>query len=293
MIDQLSGVRELVGRRVAPAEPMAGTSTAMPKTLAITSGKGGVGKTNVALNLSLALSKLKQRVLLLDADLGLANVDLLAGVHPSLHLGHVIANECRMRDILYPLYPNLTLIPGRSGLAELADLDPWTLEQLLQEMAALESHYDFLIIDTAAGISRQVTALVRNSQRALLVTTPEPTAFMDAYATLKVCCGSHNTGVVVNMCQHQRDGFTTFSKLRTLGREFLKKEIDFWGSLDFDPALKQCVREQTPMLLRRETSAFSQTMVQLARRLVGAPAPAPSRGFFRNLFRRAESGAGA
>jgi flagellar biosynthesis protein FlhG len=220
-------------------------------------------------------------------------VDLLAGIHPPLHLGQVVAGECSVRDILFPLYPNLTLIPGRSGVARLADLDPWSLEQILHELAALESAYDFLIVDTAAGISRQVAALTLNAQRVLLVTTPEPTAFMDAYATIKVCCAGAPTGVVVNMCQNQREGFATYSRLRTLSREFLNQDLEFWGSLEYDLAVKKCVQEQAPPVLRRENSPFSRAMTHLARRLTGDTRPAPGRGFFHGLFARLRTGAAA
>ena len=287
MTSQVAGLKEWVNRasRSRPNSKIADRSQTRAglKTIAVTGGKGGVGKSNISLNLSLALARQGKKVLLFDADLGLANIDILTGVYPSFHLGHVVNGECALAEALFPLYPNITLVPGRSGLNRLADLDSLALEKLLRDLESLESRFDCLVLDTAAGISQQVAAFVKSAQQTILVTTPEPTAFMDAYASLKVCCGTGKIGVVVNMCRKNRDGYQTFNNLRTLSKNFLKKNLEFWGSIEYDYSIKKSIAEQAPVFIKRPQSAFSRQMLQLAKKVCGDPLPKNPGSFFGKL----------
>jgi ATPases involved in chromosome partitioning len=158
------------------------------RSIAILSGKGGVGKTNVAVNLALALGELGLRTAVLDADLGLANVDVLLGVVPKFNLGHVLRGEKEMKEIVLAVNSKVSIIPGGSGLRELADLDDQKQSWFIEKLSALEDDLDLLILDTGAGIQRNVLAFAMAADRTILLTTPEPTAIRDSYSVLKSLC---------------------------------------------------------------------------------------------------------
>jgi flagellar biosynthesis protein FlhG len=155
-------------------------------SIAIASGKGGVGKSNVAVNVSLELAGAGWRVTLLDADLALANADVLLGLNPSYHLGHVLNGERTLAEVIVETTEGVRLIPGGSGIEGLANLSMAQQRRFIAELSAMEDESDFLIIDTPAGIAHNVTSVLHAASAVIIVTTPDPTAVVDAYATLKV-----------------------------------------------------------------------------------------------------------
>ena len=245
--------------------------TALPRptvrTLAVTSGKGGVGKSNVVANLAVAMGQLGASVLVVDADFGHANLDLLLGVNPRLDLLSVLRGECELEHIVADGPPGVRLIPAGSGDACLSEVDDVRREGLLREIGALAADSDILLIDTASGSSRQVTSLALAAHELLLVTTPEPTAYADTYALLKVLAGhglGAEPGVVVNAAASAEDAEEFAHRLASVSRRFLRKRVHSLGHLPFDPALPRSVAKQEPAVLAYPKSPFAQQMRKLA-----------------------------
>ena len=232
------------------------------RSLAITSGKGGVGKSTLAANLAIALGARGARVLLVDADFSQANLDLLLGVHPRWDLSHVLAGEKTLEEIVVDGPPGVRLVPAASGAPELAELDEYRLEVLWRGISNLENDADVVLVDTASGVHRTVTWLCRAAREVLVVTTPEMTAFSDAYALIKLLQSQGLTRpphLVVNHADGPDEAEETAHRLRLVARRFLSLELDLWGSVPADPAVARAVRMQEPLL-----TAFPQAPVSAA-----------------------------
>jgi flagellar biosynthesis protein FlhG len=246
------------------------------RAIAITSGKGGVGKSNVAVNVALELASLGRRVTLLDADLGLANADVLLGLNPQAHLGHVLAGKCTLPEIIIEVGDGgadgrgMRLIPGGSGVAELAGLTHEQGARLVAELRALEAESDFMIVDTAAGIAGNVTGVLRAAAEVVVVTTPDPTAVVDAYATIKVL-SQQSPGktlwVVVNDVVALGDAERVFNQLRVTASRFLNQEVKFLGAIPNDPELVEAVREQRAVVEHAPECPASRSLRLIARYL--------------------------
>ena len=255
----MSGARskrglKLVRRRAAtprPEDHPANWSRPRARTIAVASGKGGVGKSNLAANLAVALGERGARVLLLDADLAQANLDLLLGLHPRFDLQHVLNGDKTLEDILVDGPMGVKLIPASSGVPELAELDDFRREVLLRGLGQLDQSADLILIDTASGVSRTVTSFCRAADDVLVVTTPEMPAFSDAYSLIKVL---HGQGVaraphlLVNMAGTAEEAEETTHRIRLVARRFLSFEIESWGYVPFDPAVGRAVRLQEPVV---------------------------------------------
>jgi flagellar biosynthesis protein FlhG len=260
------------------------------RVIAIASGKGGVGKTNLTANLAVALARLGRRVWVLDADLGLANVDLVYGVRTSHTLESVFRGERRLADVVTTGPAGVRLLPAARGVAELTALTAAQQLQVLDEIDALEDEIDVLLIDVAAGISSNVLYFAAAASETLVVTTPEPTAIADAYALVKVLAtrwGRTDFPVVVNMAASPTDAHAAFERLAAVAREFLSVRLDFAGWVPLDDAMPRAVRAQTPLALAAPGSPAIRAIVALADHLVAADAAAPTGGvqfFFRRLL---------
>lgn len=235
----------------APVDHPARWSRPGARTIAIASGKGGVGKSNLAANLAVALGERGAKVLLVDADLAQASLDLLLGLHPRFDLQHVLAGERALEDILVHGPKGVRLIPASSGVPELADLDDYRRECLLRGLGTLEPSADVILIDTASGVSRTVTAFCLAADEVLVVTTPEMPAFSDAYSLIKVL---HAQGVarpprlLVNMAGTAEEAEETMHRIRLVARRFLSLDLEAWGYVPFDPAVGRAVRLQEPVV---------------------------------------------
>lgn len=237
------------------------------RVIAVTSGKGGVGKTNLALGLALALAKAKYRVLLWDADLGLANVDIILGMVPKYNLTHVLKGEKSIRDILIEGPAGLRVIPGGSGIEELANVDPFILTKIYQEVAILDTKLDYLFIDTGAGISRQVLASALAATDVLLVTTPEPTALTDAYGMIKVLKnhrGAHRIKLIINMAKNDSEGEAAARKLVRVARQFLGLELSVMGFVPYDRAVQDAVKSNQSYFLAYPRAPASLSTLKIA-----------------------------
>ena len=253
-----------------------GRDTRAPVTLAVTSGKGGVGKTNVVVNLAVALARLHNRVAILDADFGLGNVDVLLGLAPAGHLGHVLAGERSMRDILVAGPHGVQIVPATSGLRELTALTPRHWERLNRGLREIGDELDFLLIDTGAGISNNVIDTLRGTERVLIVTSPEPTAVVDAYAVIKVLTASeapNEIGVLVNGARDQGEADLVFRQLEVAAARFLRRRLSSFGFVTDDPAVREAVIQQRAVVDLAPQSAASRCFRILAARVATLAPP--------------------
>jgi flagellar biosynthesis protein FlhG len=294
--DQAHRLRELAHRHgISSAKKKPVSVNSFPaKSIAVTSGKGGVGKSNLALFLASAFATAGKRVLLLDADLGLANLHILLGIAPKHTIAQVIEGSCSLEQTITPCTGEFDLIPGASGLEELALLNDVRVAQLQCAFNELEHRYDLMLIDTGAGIGSVVTRFASGTDMTLIVMTPEPTSLADAYAMVKVLYerGVHTIGVIVNMAVSDRDGREIFDKLNALVIKFLKRSLQLYGTLPMYREVGRYVRRQRLLLLEKKNTVFSMRIHGVARRLGGLPARAKT-GFFERLFHRAEEGNGS
>lgn len=237
------------------------------RVIAVTSGKGGVGKTNLALALSLALSMQRYRVVLMDADMGLANVDVILGIMPKYNLSDVIRGEKSLSDVIQEGPEGLKIIPSASGIEELANLDAESLERLIREIALIEQNFDYLVIDTGAGISRQVMAFILAAEEVLLVTTPEPTALTDAYGLIKVFKKHEGKGhirLVINKVRSQQEGIETAQRLIRAAKYFLNMDIEVAGCIPSDKAVEDAVRRNQSFIVAFPRAPASQNVLKIA-----------------------------
>jgi flagellar biosynthesis protein FlhG len=258
----------------------------MACAIAVSSGKGGVGKSNLAVNLAVALSGLGRKVCLLDADLGLANADVLCNLTPRLTLEHVVSGRCRLAEAALLAPGGFRLVPGASGVARLADLGEEPRRALLHQLRALEQVADIIVIDTGAGISANVLAFAAAAHRVIVVTTPEPTAITDGYGMIKTLVARSaqpNVDVVVNMVRNEREAQEVFARLDKVSRTFLRTTLSYGGAIPADSAVAEAVRMRVPFVLYAPSSRATEALWKLASRVAGVGsdhAAASHGGFF-------------
>jgi flagellar biosynthesis protein FlhG len=265
--------------------PMQGRPSRPCRSIAVTSGKGGVGKTTVSLLLSVALAQLRKKVCLVDADLGLANVHVLTGIAPKYNLSHVVNETRSLDEVISPGPAGIDLLPGASGLEQLANLDPARLGLLLRALMALEARYDFLILDTGAGIGRITTEFARKADMAIVVMAPEPASFTDAYAMVKVLHEGRvgRLAMLLNMIAGDREGKESFDMLNTLVVKFMGRPLDLIGMLPFDRQVPGMMKRRKMILIESPRSLFSSRMAACARWVSGVQA-AHKKGFFARVL---------
>ena len=249
------------------------------RTIAVTSGKGGVGKSTVAANLAVALGSLGARVILFDGDLAQANLDLLLGLSPRWDLGHVLRGEKALDQIVVEVSPNVRLVPAASGDRDLADLDDFRREGLYRELSRLSEDADLVLIDTASGASHLTSSFARAASELVVVTTPEPTSYSDAYGLLKVLVAQGLTttpGVLVNRAPSVEEAEEVAHDLASLTRRFLSMNVNSLGAVPDDPAVGQAVRRRRPVVEAAPKSPAALAFLAVAGRLWARPSdPSP------------------
>jgi flagellar biosynthesis protein FlhG len=279
MIDQATQLRTLVRQQ----------RRARANVIAITSGKGGVGKSNVAVNLSIKLAEAGKNVVLLDADLGLANADVLCNINLTSNLSHVIARKKELSEVLVPAPGGFRLIGGASGLARMADLTDLDRQRLVDSLAELERQTDIILIDTGAGISPNVLSFTRCADHVLIVTTPEPTAITDAYAVIKVVSKDNNVrrlSLLVNQVRSQQEAHIVFERIAKVAKQFLNVTVLDGGYVPADEQVPLAVRKRQPFTLGAPRSHASQSIAKLAMRLEqGVAGKLGQDGFFNRMSR--------
>jgi flagellar biosynthesis protein FlhG len=260
------------------------------RVIAVASGKGGVGKTNLVANLAVELARSGKRVCVLDADLGLANVDVVLGLTPRESMLQVLRGERRLADVIVDGPAGVRIIPAASGVEELTALSATDRLRLLDEVDALSGSLDVLLVDTAAGISSNVLYFTAAAAEVLVVVTAEPTALTDAYALIKVLAARYGRTeflVAVNMASSAADAEAAFRRLARVSERFLRVRLEYQGYVPFDDAVPRAVRHQQPVVELTPGTPASVGIGHLARRLVGRAPARPSGGvqfFFQQLL---------
>jgi flagellar biosynthesis protein FlhG len=293
-IDQATQLRSLMreqrkGASATEAESPPPAAARRASVIAITRGKGGVGKTNIAVNLAIKLSMAGKNVVLLDADLGLANADVICNIDLPANLSHVIARRKDLDDVLVKAPGGFSLIGGASGLARMADLTDADRQRIVTALGELEQKADVILIDTGAGISPNVLAFTRAADHVLVVTTPEPTAITDAYAVVKVITRDHadrRISLLVNQARNANEARVVHERIAKVARQFLSVSVFDAGHIPADEQVALAVRKRTPFVLGAPRSPASQAMSTLATRLEqGVAASMYEGGFFARMSR--------
>lgn len=261
-------------------------SAGKARVLAVTSGKGGVGKTLFAVNLALALVEHRKRVALIDVDIGLSNADVLLAVEPRLNIGHVLSGEVSARDALTRAPGGVLLLGGCLGLRHLSDLQQAERDFLLKSFEDLEPLVDFVVMDTGAGISANVVQFSAAADDVLVITIPEPTAITDGYAVIKAVArekGSGRLRTVVNMVEDGKEAFRVSERICVVARRFLGVEVEHLGHVPYDESARQAVRRRRPLLLEYPDSKAAQCIREIARKIVSEDSPPRSVGFFKRF----------
>ncbi|ABX43054.1 MinD/ParA family protein [Lachnoclostridium phytofermentans] len=292
-MDQAEQLRRLVNQQTRPR----GTA----RVITITSGKGGVGKSSTSLNLAIALSRLGNRVLILDADFGLANIEVMLGIRPKYNLADLMFQGKELKDIITQGPQNVGFISGGSGIAELTRLTKEQIMYLIEKMDYLDDLADIIIVDTGAGISDLVMEFVSVSSEVLLVTTPEPTSITDAYAVLKALYRRENFNkeetvikLISNRIYTEEEGKEIYNKLNSVGKKFLDIEMEYLGGIPQDRAVSQAIMQQKPIIMAFPNSVAAKAINTLAERIHQGDIKIPNetRGIkriFASLIRRGMS----
>lgn len=282
-MDQAHNLRQLVRR--APRRP-----NQLARVFAVSSGKGGVGKTSTSVNLAIALAAQNKRAVVLDADLGLANVEVLMGLNSFHNLQHVIDGEKTIMEIVVKGPGGIEIVPGTSGLAKLADLGPPARQNILDGLKELQEQVDYIIIDTMAGIGQNAVSFCAAADEVLVVTTPEPSSIVDAYALIKSVYQIRNDAVfrlVINMVANHQQALAVMTNLSRVAQRYLTAELSLLGHILRDPHVSQGVMQTQPFALKFPNAPATKCIHALAGRILEQESQAneaPARaGFFRRF----------
>ncbi len=267
-MDQAAGLR-----RMATPRPV--------RVIAVTSGKGGVGKTNVSVNLAVALAGEGRRVMIMDADLGLANIDIMLGLHPEYNLSHVVSGERTLEEIIVEGPAGVMVVPASSGTQSMAELTPLQHAGLVQAFSELNHDVDVLIVDTAAGINDSVVSFTRAAQEVIVVVCDEPSSITDAYAMIKLLnrdYGLHRFRVLSNMVHSMQEGRELFMKMVKVTDRFLDVTLDFMGSVPYDEYLRKALQKQRAVVEAYPRSKAAMAFKNLAKKTDNWPVPAEAGG---------------
>ncbi|WEG15602.1 MinD/ParA family protein [Alkalihalophilus pseudofirmus] len=272
MNDQAESLRRIVSHSGGPGA----------KVVAVVSGKGGVGKSNVCLNFALSLIKLDKKVAIIDLDIGMGNLDILMGMQSKRTIVDLLKSEWTIWDIIEKGPEDLSYLAGGSGFSELIELKTEDMERFLTQLNALETEYDYIFLDMGAGVTKEGLKFILAAHEVMVVTTPEPTAMTDAYAMIKYIYLQDETKeimVIVNRCETSREGEQTASNFKRVTKEFLRKEISVLGSLPDDRSVSRAVKAQKPFVHFDKKSNISKAMREMVLRYTGTKRPKPSYSF--------------
>lgn len=295
MYDQAEQLRKIVQNRTtreSAKPPIIKGSQSGARVITVTSGKGGVGKTNFTVNLALALAELNQRVLLIDADLGMANVDVVLGCTARYSMLHLLEERYTLNDVIAEGPCGIKFMTGGSGIYQLANLSPIQLQRIISQIIQFDHWADIILVDTGAGIGQNVLNFVMAADEVIIITTPEPTAITDAYAMMKAYVGQEGLApinVIVNRAFSHAEGQSVIDKLNKVATRFLGLPINELGFVYEDPNVVKAVKSQVPLLLSYPESISTRCIKQIAGRLLhgenSMPRPRGIKGFFDKFIR--------
>ena len=274
--DQAAGLR----RMVSP-EPV--------RVIAVTGGKGGVGKTNVSVNLAVAMADAGKRVMLMDADLGLANIDVILGLHPDYDLSHVISGERTLEEVVLQGPSGIRVVPGASGVQQMAELSEAEHAGLIRAFSEIGSDLDVLIVDTAAGISDTVVSFSRAAQELIVVVCDEPASITDAYALIKLLnreYGVDRFRILANMTRSAQEGVDLYNKMCRVTDRYLDVMLTYMGSIPYDESLRKAVRSQKTVVQAYPRSRITQIFKNLAKKADNWPIPEGASGHLQFFVER-------
>jgi len=269
MKDQAEKLRLIV--KSIKEQRVSANAVPVPRIVTVTSGKGGVGKTNFTINFAIALSELGQRVVIIDADFGLANVDVMLGVSPKYDLSYVMRQEKTIDDVTSIGPGGIKFISGGAGLGELVNIHPEKLEAFIKSLELLEKTNDIILIDTGAGISDRVIRMVLAANETILITTPEPTSITDAYVLAKMSLSINSNlrfKLIINKAESHQEAELMLSKFNGVVKKFLNTEVDNMGYILYDANVIKSVKEQFPYILGYPKSLASRQIKEIAKSFV-------------------------
>lgn len=271
MIDQAEKLRKIMQSRDIRNERESLIEN-KAKVIAVSSGKGGVGKTNFAINFSISLRRLGYEVVVIDADIGLSNIEILAGLNVNNTISDIIFSDKNIFEIMTDGPEGIKIISGGSGLKELKLLKDDNFPKLIQEIEKLQTATDYIIIDTGAGISNSVTDFIMTSNELIVICTPDPTSLMDSYTLIKSIIYSGFTGkinVVCNLVNNRNEGKEIFSKLSNAANNFLRVQINYLGYIEKNDLVNFAVRNQIPFIISHPNSPISKRINIMAMGFLG------------------------
>ena len=285
MTDQAEALRSLMQFNRAAGEPL------QTRVVAVTSGKGGVGKSNFSLNFALSLQKLGKRVLVFDADMGMANIDVLMGMQAPYNLVHLLRREKAIWEIIHEGPLGLHFIAGGSGFRDLLHLPDSELDYFGDQINKLHGHYDLILFDTGAGLTKETVRFISAAQETVVVTTPEPTAITDAYALIKMVRSmNHDVDfkLVVNRAADNREGLQTADKISMVAKQFLSLNLPLLGIILDDANVPKAVKRQVPFTIAYPGGNATRAVEEIARAFLSTPTAKKTggiRGFLERMFR--------
>ncbi|MBC8209633.1 MAG: MinD/ParA family protein [Gammaproteobacteria bacterium] len=276
VMDQAQGLRQMKTQKPV-------------RVIAVTSGKGGVGKSNVSVNLAVGLAKEGQKVLVMDADLGLANIDVLLGLNPGYNLSHVIRGECSLEETIIEGPAGIKIIPASSGTRSMADLTPAENAGIIRAFSELTTPIDTLLIDTAAGLADSVVSYIRAAREIIVVVCDEPASITDAYAMIKVMnrdFNVHRFHILANQAHSIQQGRELYMKLSRVADKYLDVTLDFIGSIPYDDYLKKSVQKQKCVIENFPRSPSAMAFQKLAQKVMTWPVPKTMEGHLEFFIER-------
>jgi len=275
-MDQAQGIRQMKAQHPV-------------RVIAVTSGKGGVGKSNVTINLAVTLAQTGERVMVMDADMGLANIDVLLGLSPGPNLSHVINGECSLEETIIEGPAGIKIVPASSGVAAMSDLTPAQNAGVIRSFSELTEPVDTLLIDTAAGLSDSVVSYTRAAREVIVVVCDEPASITDAYAMVKVMnrdYGVERFHVLANQAHGATQGRELYNKLARVSERFLDVTLDYLGCIPYDDCLKKAVQKQKSVVEAFPRSQSATAFKQIAKKTQQWPTPSSIEGHLEFFIER-------
>jgi len=252
---------------------MTGPIVKRTRTISITSGKGGVGKTTMVANMAYALAQKGNRVLLFDGDMGMANIDIMFGIKTEFSIMDVLRGEKQIHEVITPLAPNISLIPGGSGIVELNRLNAFERRSLVDAVSSLDYKYDYLLIDTAPGIADNVLYLNSAAQVSAVVITPDPASLADSYALIKVLNKEYKEtkfSIICNQVRDEAEGLSLFNRFSEVVNRFLYIGLDYWGAVPQDQLFRRSTQNQRLILKHEPNSEPAKNLLKISNKLEAA-----------------------